>query len=217
MRMRLVRRQEGRFMKEIEIIDARGKACPQPVIMVKDALVNHARLIVLVDDEVAVENVKRLGANAGCECVVEPVLPGGFRIQISRSGNDGQPGQREQPASCGGAVDCGPFVVVFAENRMGRGNDELGFVLIRAFLHTLCEQDLKPDAIVFYNTGVKLTVKDSEVLDDLRRLADAGVEMLVCGTCLNYFDISRDIAVGAISNMYDIVGLLSRAGRIVTP
>ncbi|MCX5858200.1 MAG: sulfurtransferase-like selenium metabolism protein YedF, partial [Deltaproteobacteria bacterium] len=125
---------------------------------------------------------------------------------------------QEALAACGSeSQQKGPFVVVFSEDRMGRGNDELGWVLIRAFIHTLCQQELKPDAMIFYNTGARLTVKDSEVLDDLKMLAGDGVEMLVCGTCTNYFDISKDVAVGTISNMYDIASLMSRAGRLVSP
>jgi hypothetical protein len=64
---------------------------------------------------------------------------------------------------------------------------------------------------------VKLATQDSEVLDDLKNLATTGVEMLVCGTCANFFNIKDQIAVGIISNMYDIAGAMSRAGRLVVP
>ena len=100
---------------------------------------------------------------------------------------------------------------------MGRGNDELGDVLMRAFLHTICLEKAKPDVLIFYNTGVKLTVQGSEVLDDLKEMAAAGVELLVCGTCLNYFEIKDQLAVGIVSNMYDIAQTMSRAGRLLTP
>lgn len=202
-------------MKEIEMVDARGRACPEPVIMAKKALGGHDTVVVLVDNETAVENVKRLGANSGCAVRVEETEGGAYRIHLQRErGSDAVPVAEVAP-SCAGAA--GPFVVVFAENRMGRGNDELGAVLVRAFLHTLCEQETKPDAIVFYNTGVKLTVRDSAVIDDLRRLAGEGVELLVCGTCVNFFEIGSEVAVGTISNMYDIAGLMSRAGRLLVP
>jgi selenium metabolism protein YedF len=114
-------------------------------------------------------------------------------------------------------VQSGPFVIVIAENKMGRGNDELGYVLIRAFLHTIALQAEKPDIMIFYNTGVKLAIQGSEVLDDLKELASAGVEMLVCGTCLNYFEAKEKLGVGVVSNMYDIAGIMSRAGRLLVP
>lgn len=115
------------------------------------------------------------------------------------------------------SVNAGPFVIVFSENRMGRGNNELGDVLIKAFVHTLCQQENKPDVIIFYNTGVKLAEKDSEVIDDLKQLAEAGAKLLICGTCANYFKISDRIGAGVISNMYDIAGIMCEAGRLVMP
>jgi selenium metabolism protein YedF len=202
-------------MKEIEMVDARGRACPEPVIMAKKALAGHDTVVVLVDTETAVENVKRLGANSGCAVRVEEMEGGAYRIHLQQESDSAAAPVAEFAPSCAAAV--GPFVVVFAENRMGRGSDELGTVLVRAFLHTLCEQETKPDAIIFYNSGVKLTVRDSDVVDDLRRLDGEGVELLVCGTCVNYFEIGSEVAVGTISNMYDIAGLMSRAGRLLVP
>jgi selenium metabolism protein YedF len=100
---------------------------------------------------------------------------------------------------------------------MGRGNDDLGRILMKAFIHTIIDLDTMPDIMVFYNTGVRLTAADSDVIDDLKSLEAKGVVMLVCGTCVNYFEIKDRTAVGSISNMYDIAGTLSCAGRIVTP
>lgn len=114
-------------------------------------------------------------------------------------------------------IKFGPFVIVLSENKMGRGNDELGTVLIKAFLHTVAGQAQKPDVMIFYNTGVKLTVQGSEVLDDLKQMETEGVQILVCGTCLNYFEIKDKLAVGIVSNMYDIVETMSHAGRLLTP
>ncbi len=110
-----------------------------------------------------------------------------------------------------------PFVVVFSSDKMGRGEDELGDVLIRAFIHTLCEQGARPDKIIFYNTGVKLAAKDSAVVEDLKQLADSGVELLVCGTCVNYFKLSGQIGAGTVSNMYVIAETMCSAGRVVMP
>jgi selenium metabolism protein YedF len=205
-------------MNDIEVVDARGLGCPQPVILAKKAIEQRDRILVLVDNEIALENVKRLGTKLGCDIQVDQTERGTYRIHLSKKPGAKMPADEEVLATCVSEPEHkGPFVIVFSENRMGRGNDELGYVLIKAFIHTLCQQEAKPDTMIFYNTGVKLTVKDSEVIDDLKQLAEVGVEMLVCGTCVNYFDITKDVAVGTISNMYDIAGLLSRAGRLVAP
>jgi selenium metabolism protein YedF len=205
-------------MKDIEVVDARGRDCPQPVIMAKKAIERHDRIVVLVDNEIALENVKRLAAKAGCSADIEKKQDGTFEIHMAKTTEQDAPVVDESYLSCNSDfAQAGPFVIVISENKMGRGSDELGSVLIRAFLHTLCQQEVRPDTMIFYNAGVKLTVKDSEVIEDLKQLAGDGVEILVCGTCVNYFNITRDLAVGTISNMYDIAGLMSRAGRLVNP
>jgi len=108
-------------------------------------------------------------------------------------------------------------VIAISSDRMGRGNDELGYVLIRSFIHTVLTLEPLPDTIIFYNTGVKLTVKDSDVIDDLRQLEKAGVAILICGTCTNYFGILNELGAGVISNMYDIASTMAAAGRLITP
>lgn len=99
---------------------------------------------------------------------------------------------------------------------MGRGEaTELGQVLIRSFFHTLLEIERRPDVIVFYNTGVRLVVEGSPILEDLRALSEQGVQILACGTCLGYFDLKDRVAVGTVSNMYTIAETLLGAGRVV--
>jgi selenium metabolism protein YedF len=99
---------------------------------------------------------------------------------------------------------------------MGRGeHHELGHVLIRGFFHTLGEVEPLPDAIIFFNSGVKLVVEGSPVVDDLQALVAEGVEILACGTCLSYYDLKESIAVGTVSNMYTIAETMLAAGRLV--
>ena len=100
---------------------------------------------------------------------------------------------------------------------MGKGNDELGGILTRTFIHTLCEQKTRPDKIIFYNTGVKLAARGSEVVDDLRRLEADGAELLICGTCAKYFNMTENLGAGKISNMHDISEAMCNAGRLITP
>ena len=197
-----------------EKVDATGLACPQPVVLTKKALEDHDQVIVIVDNETSRENVMRLGKREGCAVTVENRDDGSFQIALNREGAKSESAGAGAPGVAGTA---GPTVFVIADNRMGRGDDELGTVLIKAFIHTIFDLDTLPDTLIFYNAGVKLTVKDSDVIDDLRELESRGVEILVCGTCTNFFQISEMVADGIISNMYDIAGTMARAGRIVMP
>jgi len=200
-------------MTKIKIVDARGLSCPQPVVLAKQAFESNEQVIVIVDNETALENVNRLGSKLGCEVKIEAKSGKIFEIHLMRNAD-----QNAFVTSCVvGQGRPGPFVIVIAGDKMGRGNDELGYVLVKTFLHTVAEQAQKPDVMIFYNTGAKLTVQGSDVLDDLKKLESKGVQILVCGTCLNYFEIKGKLAVGMVSNMYDIVEIMSSAGRLFTP
>jgi selenium metabolism protein YedF len=204
-------------MDEIKIVNAVGLACPEPVVLAKKALESHEQIIVIVDNDAALENVKRLGTKSGCNVKVEKKNDGTYEIDLIRMAGSA-PAKEEFNPLCGtSAGSTGPFVIVISADKMGRGNDELGYVLIRAFLHTICQQEQKPDVLIFYNTGVKLALLGSEVLDDLRELAATGVQMLVCGTCLNYFEAKDQLGIGIVSNMYDIAETMSAAGRLLIP
>lgn len=197
-----------------ENIDARGLACPQPVVLAKKSLETSDNVIVIVDNETARENVKRLGEKSGCTVSIEEKENGTFTLTLSKTGTAQSTGDiATEPSSS----TTGPNVFVISANTMGGGDDELGELLMKAFIHTIFDLDYLPDTLIFYNTGVKLAVKDSDVLDDLKQLENDGVEILVCGTCANFFNIKDDIAAGVVSNMYDIAGTMSKAGRIVTP
>jgi len=119
--------------------------------------------------------------------------------------------------STGGDVHrgSGPLVVAVSGDTMGRGDDELGRVLIRSFLHTLIEADPRPDTLIFFNSGVRLAVEGSQSLDDLRTLSGQGVQMLLCGTCLGHFGLKERVAVGEISNMYAISETMLQAEKVI--
>ncbi len=198
-----------------EIIDARGLACPQPVLLARKALEAHERVVVMVDNAAAVENVRRLGAKMGCEIVVEDKGGGIVHLHLTRDAAAPAEAAPGEPAVCAPAGG-GTYVVALPENRMGRGNAELGDVLMKAFVHTLTQLDPLPGKVICYNAGIFLALDDSPVLEDLRQLKDAGVEILVCGTCLNFFGVADRLAVGSVSNMYEIAGSMTEA-RVVSP
>jgi len=190
----------------IHEIDARGLACPQPVIMTKKAIEAGEDCVVIVDNEAARDNVCRMAKSQGCEADVEE-RDGCFRIRVMQGAG------RKRKESVVPAA--GPTVVVFPCDRMGKGADELGNILVRGFLHTLGEISPRPDVMIFFNAGVKLTTDGSDVLEDLHALEKAGVRLLVCGTCLDFFGLKDKLQAGIISNMYDIAETMLSAGRIV--
>lgn len=204
-------------------VDARGLACPEPVLLARKAIAESDEVTVIVDNETAVENIRRLATKAIFAFAVTEKGGGIREISLVRMAAAGEPqaaaGADGAELSCGiaPAGEAAPFVVVLSDNRMGRGDDVLGDVLIRAFVHTLAQRKPLPAAIVCYNAGVKLATIDSTVLDDLEQMARAGVEIMVCGTCVNYFGLGQRIAAGRVSNMYDILEVMAGAGRLVRP
>lgn len=111
----------------------------------------------------------------------------------------------------------GQIVLAVSSDGMGRGDDELGQVLLRNHLHVLAELNPRPDVLIFYNAGVKLAVKGSPALEDLKTLAGQGVQILLCGTCLNHFGLKDKVAVGEISNMYAISETMLNAAKVISP
>jgi selenium metabolism protein YedF len=192
-------------------VDARGLACPQPVLQTRKAMQQAEEIVTLVDSETSMTNVSRMAEKAGWQV---NVVPQGdeYRIELSTAGT--RPQAAELPVGKAEALS-GPLVLVVPSDIMGRGEPELGNILIRGFFHTLGEVEPLPQTILFFNTGVKLACQGSPVLDDLCALEAEGVEMLVCGTCLGYFEIKEELAAGQVSNMYDIAETMLRAGKVV--
>jgi selenium metabolism protein YedF len=106
-------------------------------------------------------------------------------------------------------------VVAISSDSMGRGDEELGMVLMRSYLHTLTEVEPRPDVVVFFNNGVRLGVDDSPALGDLRAIAARGTRLLFCGTCVNALELKDRIPVGEISNMYAISETMLRAESVI--
>ncbi|ACG71815.1 SirA-like protein [Anaeromyxobacter sp. K] len=109
----------------------------------------------------------------------------------------------------------GTVVVVNAE-QMGRGDDGLGAKLLGNYLRTLASLEPKPEAIVFYNGAVRLLGPGSAHLEALRQLDDAGVDLLACITCLEFFQLTGKLEVGHVSNMREIAQRTLAAAKVIT-
>jgi selenium metabolism protein YedF len=193
-------------------VDARGLACPQPVIETRKAMLQADQVVTLVDNETSATNVSHMAEKAGWQV---SVMPEGdeYRIELAREG--GAPRPEALPVGRAEVVS-GPLVLVVSADVMGRGDQELGSILIRAFFHTLGEVKPLPHTLIFFNTGVKLACAGSPLLDDLCALEAEGVEILACGTCLSYFEMKDKLAVGRVSNMYDIAETMLNAGQVLS-
>lgn len=192
-------------------VDARGLACPQPVIQTRRAMQDADHVVTLVDNENAATNVRQMALSAGWEA------------QVTQEGTDlivemirREAARQTVPETLGKAEFlAGPLVLALSGEKMGRGEAELGQVLMRSFFHTLTEVQPRPDAILLFNTAVKLACLESPVLDDLHTLEAGGVQVLACGTCLGHFGLKDKLAAGRISNMYEIAEMMLRAGKVV--
>ncbi|WP_130805421.1 sulfurtransferase-like selenium metabolism protein YedF [Senegalia massiliensis] len=199
----------------VKEIDAREQACPKPVIMTKKALesMDKGEIDVIVDNEVAKENVSKLSKSMNLEYSVSKDNEN-FIINIVKGEKDNV--KEEEDTNI-----CKPNLfkdttIIINSDKMGEGNDELGKILIKGFIYSLTESLPYPSTLVFYNNGVKLTVEGSECLEDLKTLEEAGVEILSCGTCLDYNNIADKLSVGGVTNMYTIVEKIKNSTNTIT-
>ncbi len=197
-------------MKEI---DARGLACPAPVLETRAVLENDraTEIKVLIDNPAARENIVRFLSSRG------------YAASVGQEGDDffviGTCAAKEQPAPLPEAnlkTRSKKIMVIAATDRFGFGDDELGLKLMANFIKTLKEMGPELWRLVFINNGVKLTVAGSEVLPVLKEYEHDGVTILVCGTCLTHFNLLDQKQVGETTNMLDIVTAMQLADKVIT-
>ncbi len=194
----------------MKTLDCRILKCPSPVVETRKQILAEPGqpLTVLVGDDTARQNVSRLAASLGYQ-VTDQKTDDGFTLKLT----PGKP--QETPADTVPAQ--GRTVVYVGADTMGTGDDELGHILMKNFIFTLNELLVPPDAILFVNGGVKLTVTGSDVIEALNKLACNGVDIASCGLCLEFFGLKDQLKVGRATNMFDIVEQLHQAGRVIRP
>ena len=201
----------------MKTVDARGMACPKPLILTKKALNElgpGGRLTVLIDNETSKQNVERFCLDNGVE--VSAAAEGAvFTLSLTRRGA-GTIVATEQ-VYCAPEAQRKPHVIVFRSGTMGNGPEELGGILMKAFVNTIKEISPLPGHLVFYNTGVHLVVNGSPLVEPFAELEKKGIAILACGTCLDYFGLKAKLAVGTVSNMFTILETLSSAGSVIAP
>ncbi len=196
-------------MKEI---DCRGMACPRPVVTTKQALdqLQEGDFFIIVDNASSSENVERFAQSQGCSVKTEK-RGEDFYVHIQKGeGKDENKATRQE--------EKGKRVVVYLNSDLlGMGDEALGSFLMKAFLKTLLDLEKKPDRLILINGGVRLASEGSQVLDTLRTLSEKGVDIVSCGTCLDFYKLRERMSVGKISNMYDIIQSMLEADSLIRP
>ena len=201
-------------------INAIGDSCPIPVVKTLNAikeLKGPEVVETLVDNEIAVQNLTRMAQQKGYGVKSEKLADKEFKVTIT-VGEAPQVQGTEDPVSCilprTGRKNT---VVVISSKAMGHGGDELGTALMKGFIYALSQQEQLPSTILFYNGGASITCEGSVSLEDLKSMEAQGVEILTCGTCLNFYGLTEKLAVGSVTNMYTIVEKMTGADLIVKP
>lgn len=199
-------------------IDNRGLNCPEPLIKTRKAMEENSEIVSIVDNKTALENILKFARKNGIEATPEKkgddyyiTLKGKDVNSKAVAENDDNKDKNESEDS--DYADCtlkgSSLTYLITSDEMGRGSSELGQLLMKNLIYTLTQTEKKPDVLIFLNSGVKLCVEGSKVLDDLDALTNHGTNILVCGTCLDYYNVKDKLSAGQISNMYDIADVLA--------
>ncbi|GAA0702500.1 sulfurtransferase-like selenium metabolism protein YedF [Paraclostridium ghonii] len=191
-------------------LDARGLACPKPVINTKKKLdsIEQGVVEVTVDNEIAKENILKLAKSSNLEANVLKTEKDSICIEIIKGENViiEEKSQESLSDTC----------IFINSDKIGSGNDELGHVLMKGYIYTLTESKPYPKSVLFVNSAVKLTTENEATIENLKILQDAGVEILSCGTCLDYYGLKEELKVGAVTNMYTIVESMNNSSKTIS-
>lgn len=206
------------------IVDAKGLACPLPVVKTKnavDAMDEDGIITVLVDNEIAVQNLSRFAQQREFEVSSKKNGEKEYAVTIqvvkkSQTAQTSTTGDSDE-ATCYRDCKKGGQVIALSANVMGQGDEKLGKALMKAFVFALTKQDALPETILLYNTGACLSCEGADTLEDLKTLEAEGVNIMTCGTCLDFYGLKEKLSVGIVTNMYDIVETMENAELIIKP
>ena len=207
-------------------VNAMGDACPIPIVKTKNAireLQGGGTVETRVDNEIAVQNLTKMANQKGYGVHSEKISDNEFKVTMTVNAEAAQAAadsaiatveEENCPVIPAGKKN---IVVVISSNQMGSGEEELGKSLLKGFIYALSQQDTLPSTILFYNSGAYITSEESASIEDLKSLEAQGVEILTCGTCLNFYGLTDKLQVGEVTNMYVIAEKMTQADLIVQP
>ncbi|OPJ62074.1 sulfurtransferase-like selenium metabolism protein YedF [Clostridium chromiireducens] len=202
-----------------KVIDAKGKECPTPVIMAKKEIDGgNNSFVVEVDNDIAVQNLKKLANSQGFAVSIEEENTL-FKVYFSKDLDKLSEAEVFNETSDKleeNKTEIGNWSVFIGKEIIGAGNEELGKSLIKMYFYTISESDNLPKSILFMNDGVKVPTLNHQAAEHLRDLETKGVEILVCGACLNFYGLEEKLKVGKVSNMYYITNCMKEASKVIT-
>lgn len=202
----------------MNVLEMQGNPCPIPVIQAKKelSLPESEGVVVIVDNVVAVQNIEKMAKGMGFSFAYQNLEDGLYQVTIVK---EGKVVAQEKTTPC---QECQPMVVadgatvLISANHMGRGSEELGKLLIKGFIFSLTQLPTPPKTLLFLNSGVELTCANSNALVDLKTLEGQGSKIISCGTCLNYYSLTNQLAVGEIGDMFVIASHLAVAAPLIS-
>lgn len=194
-------------------LDAIGKTCPLPIIMLKNSLkdILEGEVEITIDNEISLQNIEKFCKELGYSYSFEE-KDGIFTFHITKKIQ-----KTEFHSETILATSDNSYCVVIDSDEMGKGDMALGKTLMKGFIYTLTEMETLPKAVIFYNRGVFLAVQGSETEEDLKKLENMGVEVLSCGACVNFYNLADKVKVGIITNMYNIINTQTKYGKVIKP
>lgn len=208
------------YFPRMRIIDTKGQLCPAPLIETKRALKETSlgeSFMVLTDNHTSFNNLSRFLKDNNADFQVSEA-GGVWTLTITKTTGEISAAKPEE--YCDSTISHfqkGNFIIAVSSDKMGEGDDELGYLLISNFIKALKDLDKLPQKMVFYNNGVKIATNESPVIEHLKDLEKMGVELLLCATCVNHYALGERVGVGTLSNMYAIAEVMASAGNIIKP
>ncbi|MBP3201231.1 MAG: sulfurtransferase-like selenium metabolism protein YedF [Lachnospiraceae bacterium] len=203
-------------------VNGMGKNCPIPLIETKKAikaLTSPDTVEVMVDNNMAVKNITRFATDSGYVVSTEKISEKEFKltIEVKEIKPESEGKALESCAACGATDNTGNIVIAIGSEKMGCGDEKLGKNLMKAFLYSVSQAEVRPKTILFFNGGAHLTCEGSLSLEDLNNLKELGVDIKTCGTCLDFYGLKDKLKVGDVTNMYDIVSTMESASLVIRP
>jgi selenium metabolism protein YedF len=201
----------------MQVVDGKGLLCPQPLILTRKALKNclpGETLKIECDNQTAYQNILTYLKDQSLTPSGK-VKEGIFQIEVINQQN--KTAEENDSFSMNPGICSSAYVIAIGSDRMGEGDPQLGSILMKGFLNALLEQPVLPTHLIFYNSGVKLTIKDSGVISSIKELEAGGVDILVCGTCTDFYELKDQLGAGRISNMFTLTEIMAKTGHVVKP
>ena len=203
-----------------KVLDVRTLECPKPILETQKALKDPAvtTLEVIVGNKTSKENLKRFSETGGYQYELMEEVGDIYRFILEVKPSEGEAEQAANPAGQEvklSGEDLERTYLILSEE-LGKGEAELGKILMKGFLYTITQTAPLPKKILLLNSAVKQSTINSETVEHLKSMEEQGVEIFSCGTCLNFYNLADDLKVGQIGNMYDVVEGLNKSKNVVT-